>query len=238
VFQGLTFEHAPMRGLEALSTRSTYRFLTREYTLVVLGRRPGLVKGTLVEDMADDYAEVIAGEIGAPVDVIGISTGGSVALEFAARRPDLLRKLVVHSSAHRLGPTGKAAQRRMRDQVGAGDWRACSATLLELVVPPRWYRSLAVGLGSRLMAAGAPSDPSDMIATIEAEDRFDCRDRLERIRAPTLVVAGSDDPFYTPELFRATAEGIPDARLVLYPGMGHPAQGPAFQRDVLAFLLE
>jgi hypothetical protein len=39
-------------------------------------------------------------------------------------------------------------------------------------------------------------------------------------------------------LFRETAAGIPNARLILYKGMGHPASGKQFSRDVLAFLNE
>ncbi len=62
--------------------------------------------------------------------------------------------------------------------------------------------------------------------------------KLARIAARTLVVAGDRDLFYTPALFQETAAGIPDARLILYPGMGHPASGKQFQRDVLAFLRE
>lgn len=68
--------------------------------------------------------------------------------------------------------------------------------------------------------------------------RFDFTKRLAEIVAPTLVIAGERDPFYSVELFRATAAGIPNARLVLYPGMGHPAAGKQFARDVLAFLRE
>ena len=52
------------------------------------------------------------------------------------------------------------------------------------------------------------------------------------------VVAGEQDPFYTPALFRETAAGIPNAKLCLYPNMGHPAVGKQFERDVLAFLRE
>ena len=52
------------------------------------------------------------------------------------------------------------------------------------------------------------------------------------------MIAGEEDPFYTPELFRETAEGIPNARLILYPGMGHTATGKQFGRDLLAFLKE
>jgi hypothetical protein len=45
------------------------------------------------------------------------------------------------------------------------------------------------------------------------------------------------DPFYTETLFRETAAGIPNARLVLYRGMGHPASGKQFQKDLRSFLL-
>ena len=74
--------------------------------------------------------------------------------------------------------------------------------------------------------------------TIEAEDEHDFKDRLGEISAPTLVVAGDRDPFYTQTLFRETAEGIPNGRLIFHPGMGHPASGKQFGRDVLAFLKE
>lgn len=34
------------------------------------------------------------------------------------------------------------------------------------------------------------------------------------------------------------AAGIPNAQLILYPGMGHPASGKQFRQDLLAFLRE
>jgi pimeloyl-ACP methyl ester carboxylesterase len=62
------------------------------------------------------------------------------------------------------------------------------------------------------------------------------KDRLAEIIAPTLIVAGEQDPFYTPTLFCETAAGIPNARLCLYANIGHPAAGKQFKKDVLAFL--
>ena len=83
-----------------------------------------------------------------------------------------------------------------------------------------------------------PDDPTDLVVTVAAEDQFNFKDQLTQIAAPTLVVAGDQDPFYSEDLFRETAEGIPNARLILYEGMGHPASGKQFQRDVLDFLKE
>jgi hypothetical protein len=53
-----------------------------------------------------------------------------------------------------------------------------------------------------------------------------------------LRFAGDKAPFYTETLFRETAEGIPNAKLILYKGMGHPASGKQFSQDVLTFLKE
>ena len=77
-----------------------------------------------------------------------------------------------------------------------------------------------------------------MIATYEASNKHESRDRLAEIKARTLVVAGDNDPFYTTASFRETAEGIPNAKLILYQGVGHPASGKRFVHDVLSFLKE
>ena len=81
-------------------------------------------------------------------------------------------------------------------------------------------------------------DPSDMLATIEAEDAFDLRERLHEIAAPTLIIGGGRDRFYPVELFRETAAGLPDARLVLYENRAHGGTfaDRRFGRDVVAFL--
>jgi pimeloyl-ACP methyl ester carboxylesterase len=93
-----------------------------------------------------------------------------------------------------------------------------------------------VWLFAPLMAFTAPKDPTDLIITIEAEDQHNFKDRLHEITAPTLIAAGEQDPYYTPTLFRETAAGIPNARLCLYPNVGHPAGGKQFRQDVLVFL--
>jgi pimeloyl-ACP methyl ester carboxylesterase len=108
--------------------------------------------------------------------------------------------------------------------------------MLEFVIRPAWYRGALIWVASPLMALGTPEDPSDLIVTIDAEDEFDFKNRLPEIAAPTLVIAGAEDPGYTELLFRETAAGIPDCTLILYPGMGHPAKGRQFESDVLAFL--
>ena len=60
-----------------------------------------------------------------------------------------------------------------------------------------------------------------MLVTIDAEDAFDVGDSLHRVTAPTLVVGGARDPFYSRELFEQTAAGVADGRAHIYPDWGH-----------------
>jgi pimeloyl-ACP methyl ester carboxylesterase len=80
-----------------------------------------------------------------------------------------------------------------------------------------------------------------MLMVVDAEDRFDATPELHRISAPTLVIAGDRDRYYTPELFRGTTERIPGARLRLY-RKGHASIAtlrykPAV-REILGFLTD
>jgi pimeloyl-ACP methyl ester carboxylesterase len=237
IFQGLMFENKPQSGMTF-----GYEFLKKDYTLYAVLRKPGLPQGYTLKEMADDYAEMIHQEFGGPVDVIGVSTGGSIALHFATDHPNLLRRLVIHSSAHALGEAGKQIQCEIGCLAQQGRvlpaWQAMIRFILPSVGIWKLLNPPLAWMAARLLSLGKMPDLSDLLVTIETEDQHAFKGRLSEIKAPTLVIAGTDDPFYTPALFRETAAGIPHARLVLYENMRHPAIGKQFKRDVLAFLRE
>lgn len=243
IIQGLVFENRPLSARWAPLYSRYYQYLANDFTTYIVVRKPGLPPGYSMQNMADDYAVMIREELGGPVDVWGISTGGSLAQQFAADHPDLVLKLVIQASAYTLSDYTKRVQMDIAHLARQRRWGAAYAALANatLANSGAWKEIAkpAVWAGSRLAAlASVPKDPSDLVVTIEAEDKFNLKDRLKRITAPTLVVAGDNDPFYPEVLFRETAAGIPNARLILYQGMGHPAGGKQFRRDVLAFLRE
>jgi len=244
IFQGLLFENKPLSGMMIRFFLKTYKFLEEDYTVYIVTRKPGLPEGYSMQNMADDYAEMIREEFGGPVDVMGSSTGGSIVQHFAADHPDMVCRLVIHSSAYTLRDAARKAQMRVGHMAHQQKWRVAYTALMDLSLPRNrimrylikplfWAATLFAG-----MLLGKPEDPSDLIVTIEAEDKHNFKDRLSEITVPTLVIAGDRDPFYTEALFRETARGIPNARLILYKGMGHPASGKQFNQDVLTFLKE
>jgi pimeloyl-ACP methyl ester carboxylesterase len=235
VFQGLVFENKPLPPFMNWVYTSFYKFLEEEYTIYSVLRKPNMPEGYSMKNMADDYATMIKEEFGKPVDVIGLSTGGSIVQHFAADHPELVRKLIIHSSAYTLSAETKKIQMHVASLAHQRRWLAAYIAQLS----PGHMPKLVVWIGSLLaVMSGVPGDPADLEVITEAEDKHNFKERLGQITAPTLVVAGDDDPFYSVALFRETAEGIPNARLILYRGMGHPASGEQFGRDVLTFLNE
>jgi pimeloyl-ACP methyl ester carboxylesterase len=239
VIAGLTMTHENPRGLALRFELSMLRPFGSHFTVYVVNRRPGLAPGTTMADIAADYAVALGDGFETPVDVMGFSTGGSVALQLAIDHPAVVDHLLVASAACRLSDTGRAAQLRVAALARAGDQRGEYRELTRPSVTHPWLQAVsgwsAWALGPWMM--GRHDDPADMIVTIEAEDVFDATPALARITAPTLVTGGDRDAFYSPEIFRATAAGIPNAELRLYEGKGHVgALGKRFARDALAFL--
>ena len=80
------------------------RGLADRRRLVVLNRWAGLPEGLTVAGFADHYAEAIT-ELESPVDVLGVSTGGSIAQVLAADHPQVVRRLALLSTGCRLSPS-------------------------------------------------------------------------------------------------------------------------------------
>ena len=202
--------------------------------LVLVNRRAELPRGMTMAEMAAEHADAIR-ELGAPVDVVGTSTGGSIAQQLAADHPDVVRRLVLLSTACRLGPEGKSLQRRVAARIRKGAYRKAIA-LMASELAPRGAR-LPAGVVASVVGPLVLRDRQgldDMATTIEAEDTFDLATCASPIAAPTLIVAGRDDRFYAPELFEETARLIPGSDLRLLDGKGHiGALGDARCRDAL-----
>lgn len=218
--QGLSPDHDVPRGLERRFALAHARPLAVDFTVYAVNRKRGLAPGESMSDIAGHLANAIEHDIGQPVFLDGTSTGGSVVLQLAVDRPDLVRRLVVISAAYRLGPRGRELQAEMARLIRAGEPREAWAAVMAAMVPGP-LRGPTRPLARLAGGAMAPADPGDVLVTLDAEDAFDVEADLPRITAPTLVIGGGNDAFYTPELFRDTAAGIPDGRLHLFPGWGH-----------------
>lgn len=190
--------------------------------------------------LAGDLAAVVEAE-GGPADVVGHSMGGKAAMWLALTRPQLVRRLVVldiapvayshtqtdlidamegtdFSSCASRGQADQALSARIEDH----SVRAFLLQSLDLKAdPPRWRMNLAALRAQMAQLTGFP-DASGR--------RFD---------GDTLVLAGGDSDYVTPQGEAALADLFPAAVIERVAGTGHwlHAEKPAeVARRVIAFL--
>ncbi|NKY86779.1 alpha/beta fold hydrolase [Nocardia veterana] len=231
-----TPDHANPTGRMRASEIATLAPLARRFRVYAVGRAPGMAPGTTMADIAAEHAEAIRDEFGCAVDVLGVSSGGSIALQLAADHPDAVRSLTVVSSGYALSPAAKQAQMSYAKAIAAG--RRGLHHMAPVMVGSRILARL---VGAALWLAdplARPVRPTDTAAFLHAEDEFDLEPRLGEITAPTLVLGGDRDACYPVETFRRTAAGIPDAQLIVYPGIGHrgAVRQQRFAADIAAFI--
>jgi pimeloyl-ACP methyl ester carboxylesterase len=240
ILPGITLNNEPPSGFAAWTYRVGFDRFAGDHTVYVIHRRRGMPAGYTTQDMAADYARVIVSEIG-PSHVVGFSTGGEISQYVAIDHPDAVRSLALIVSASRLSEEGRQICERWLSLTREGRWQELRADMASVTVTSGTNKRLArafMRVFGRFVL-GAPSDPSDFLTTLEADLGHDTTGRLPEISAPTLVVGGSEDPFYSESLLRETAAGIPDATLRVYEGVGHGVPKECkkqYESDVLAFL--
>ena len=240
---GSTLDHRnPRPGLQRTLALRTLTPLARAgFEVYFTNRWPGMAADTTFADVAERHAEAIRFHFGAPVDVVGASTGGSLALQLIADRPDVVRKAVVASAAYALGPVAKEAQLKLLHAIEeTGQYPA--EGVLDLMpgkLRSRWLRALVTPIALLAAKRITIENPADTIAMLRAEDAFDVRDRLPDIQTETLVVCGAQDPFWPLNMFAETACRLPRGKLIMYRNRGHALMiAPEFFTDVTAFLRE
>ncbi|MGH3462351.1 MAG: alpha/beta fold hydrolase [Kribbellaceae bacterium] len=156
---GLTADHGEPLGMDRRFHLLQFRPYTARRRVWWINRRPGLEPGVTMADLAADYASALRSDLRGPADVLGVSTGGSVALQLAVDHPDLVRRLVVVSAAYRLGPGGRAAQRAVAELLRAGRVRQAAATVAAMLgawpVSRLAYCGLGWLAGARVCSAAA-----------------------------------------------------------------------------------
>ncbi len=191
-----------------------------------------------IETHVDDLAAVLDAEGCRAAALVGVSFGGVVALEFAARMPDLALAVVAWEPPY--GPLADAATRRAFAAVARATERAYEAggpgsaarTFVRGVAGDgAWDR---LGDRSRTFLA-SEGDSAYMDAGLRGLDPSG----LRRIHVPTTILTGdASEPFYGP-IADALVDHIEGSRRVRLPGMRHtsPITDPDLMADAVGIAL-
>ena len=192
-----------------------------------------------------------------PVHLVGISMGGGIGQLIALRHPGLLASLTLLSTsavggvdAELPGPSAEVSA-AFADPPAEPDWADADAYADWVVAGLRPYagsvtldesevRAVAARIharshdvaaaGNHWLAVGGEEDTDAEASTAPLDAR--------RITTPTLVVHGSEDPFFPPPHGEALAAAIPGARLLVLTGVGHEVPAPETWDTLVPALLE
>ena len=160
-----------------------------------------------------------------PAALVGNSFGGLVSLDLAARRPELVTRLVLLDAALPDLEFSEEVEKYAQDEerlLEAGDLDAAVELNLEFWCP---------GVADRVrpMVAGALGWEGEGPEAID----------LSAVRAPTLVAVGEHDKPDFHAIAERLAREIPDAELVVIPGAGHlpPIEQPEATAELVSRFL-
>jgi len=163
------------------------------------------------------------------LDLLGFSIGSFVAQEIALIRPDLLRRVVLGSSA----PQGAPGMHGWApDVIGAvGQPEANPQGYIDVFFAPTpTSRAAGQQAAGRIFGRTTNRDAPTTWQTRQAQYDAVCtwgipnHSLLERVAAidlPVLVANGDSDPMILPRYSYLLAGLLPDARLIMYPDAAH-----------------
>ena len=190
---------------------------------------------------ADDLAGLLDTLGIARAHVVGASMGGFIAQEFALRHPERLDRLVLCCTA----PGGPRSVPIPPESIAVlaqrtGDPRVDLERFLALSTSESYRTAHPDDIEAHI--AWRVAHPQPVYAyhrQLAAAASHDAMDRLQMIRATTLICHGTADRIVPSANAQMLAERIPDARLQLFEGGSHQffwEQAEAFNRIVIEFL--
>lgn len=189
-----------------------------------------------MDDHVGDLLGLLEGLATGPVVLCGLSVGGQIAQGVAARRPDLVERLILCDTAARIGPA-----QGWDDRI-----RALEQSGLESIadaVMERWFaadfrrrRPAELALWRHMLVRTPLAGYAGTCAAIRDADLTESSSRLVQ---PTLCLVGAEDGATPPDLVEQTARLIPGSRFEVIEAAGHlpcVEQPAAMARLMLDFL--
>jgi pimeloyl-[acyl-carrier protein] methyl ester esterase len=200
---------------------------------------PDLYIDAIVDQLSVQFRE--------PLTVCGWSLGGQIALRWAQRYPEQIKRLVLISStpcfAQREGWDCAMPQATLADfsAAHAADQLATLRRFLGLQTRGgEQERALLVALRGELLGRGEP-DKVALQAGLDILRDEDLRAALPDIVQPALIIAGERDTLTPPAASQYMADHLPHARLVTITGAAHlpfRSHRDEFVKQLMDFLHE
>jgi DNA-binding SARP family transcriptional activator/pimeloyl-ACP methyl ester carboxylesterase len=223
--QTLLLTNPLIYGLEIL--QPVLEQLCQEFRILTMdlrgtGRSDPIPPGYTVADHAADIGAVIEAAGRGPVTAIGISKSGNMLVKLAVAAPSLVTRLVLIGTPLDVTPGSMSLvpsemDDRFRAALRAGDLERAMQHFVATIVTEPDTGELAEQFTRNVLRLRRDSILSNWMPDPEV----DIAPILDQVKAPTLIVHGTEDRRVSVAAARHLAGHLPDARLHLFEGRGH-----------------
>ena len=144
---------------------------------------------------------------------VGLSLGGAVGMHLALEAPERVERLVLAATSLRFG-SPETWDARIELARTRGMEAVAGAVL------PRWFTPAFRDV-QRFRAMFVSTPPEVYVRYCEILREYDLQGRVGEIQAPTLAIAGADDPTSPPGHLEAIAAEVPNASVLVIPRGAH-----------------
>lgn len=193
-----------------------------------MGRSQPVTQPLSIEGMAEDCLALMDSQGWDRAHIVGHSMGGLIAQCLALTAPNRTRSLALLCTAANGGDLSKLTPALiwigLRTRIGTRRLRR--RAFLELVLSPQSLGQKDLDQFAERLAPLFGHDLADqppiVMQQLRALSRYDATPRLQALQSiPTLVVSSKHDRIARPELGRALAQAIPNARYIELPNAAH-----------------
>jgi len=199
-------------GLSIKSVMESYQAIARQYTIFadnsdvyLFDRREDVPQGYDMDTMAEDTIKAMDAVGIKNGYLLGVSQGGMLAQLIAVKRPDLVKKMVLCSTAANVQPEEENRIKEWMILAQQGRREELAMAFARLVYSPE-----IVEANSQAFTDMAESFTEDELARFVimagATAGFDLREKLKEINCPTLVIAGDSDRIFSVKKAEELAE--------------------------------
>lgn len=182
-----------------------------------------------LRQFAEDLAALLDAIGLEQVDVCGFSLGGTIAMRLGIDHPERVRRLALVATSSRVGRSAADWYRQRVAMVENGDPQLRGTLDRDTAdVYAQAPGELEEGLLIRRQSTADPGGYRNACAAMAALNGAPLDPELEKISAPTLIVAAERDQHCPPRAGGLIATGIPESRLEIIPEAGHaiPVERP------------
>lgn len=203
-------------------------FLSRSYRVIAYdhrGQGQSEVKTPFdLDTVADDAAALIEKLTDGPIHFAGLSMGGFVGIRLAARRPELVKSLILMETSANAEPVENLPQYKTLNGIvkWVGVIPPVASKVMHIMFAESWLTNPANKALIKHWKSELSSNKRSISGPVDGVIyRKGVEDELSKISCPTMIIVGDEDVATKPEKSKYIQMGIAKAKLHIIPGAGH-----------------